>query len=291
MLLGNGARYSCSNPMRVMGGATSGLSANRASWHQLGARLNAYAGEGSINPTSGVPAGYRHPAAFLPSRTSGGLSSFLEVTGDGNVATAGLAGGRSADASLAGAGDITVANLALVVSAVAALAGSGDLSAGIIGKLEAAADLAGSGDLVGALGSLAEMVATIIGSGGAEGTLTGRASMSADIVVTGDVLNTANVAAAVWDAVAGAYNTPGSMGEKLNDAGSASNPWTEVIESGYTAAEILRLLASVAAGKTTVDDLGGGYATVTFRDLSDTKDRVVADMVNSERSDVTKDLT
>lgn len=35
------------------------------------------------------------------------------------------------------------------------------------------------------------------------------------------------------------------------DAGSGSNPWTEVIEAGYTAAEILRILAAHAAGSAT----------------------------------------
>ena len=39
--------------------------------------------------------------------------------------------------------------------------------------------------------------------------------------------------------------------KKLNDAGSGSNPWTEVIESGFTAAQILRLLAAHAAGAAT----------------------------------------
>ena len=46
-------------------------------------------------------------------------------------------------------------------------------------------------------------------------------------------------------------NTAGTMGEKLNDAGSGSSPWTEVIEASYTAAEILRILAAHAAGSAT----------------------------------------
>ena len=62
-----------------------------------------------------------------------------------------------------------------------------------------------------------------------------------------------------------------------------TDPWDSVIDSGYTAGEVMRLLASVAAGKTNIVDTGGGSATVTFRDLADTKDRVDADMVGSER--------
>jgi hypothetical protein len=41
--------------------------------------------------------------------------------------------------------------------------------------------------------------------------------MLAAINVTGDLLTTANVAAAVWAAIAAANNTAGSMGEQLNN--------------------------------------------------------------------------
>jgi hypothetical protein len=70
-----------------------------------------------------------------------------------------------------------------------------------------------------------------------------------------------------------------------------ASPWTETIESGYTAAEILRLLAAVAAGKTTITDLGGGLAEVVFRDVNDVKPRITADMTGSERTAVVVDGT
>ena len=61
-------------------------------------------------------------------------------------------------------------------------------------------------------------------------------------------LTVSGITNSVWNAAAAAYNASGTMGEKLNGAGSAGNPWTEVIEAGYSAAEILRLLAAHAAG-------------------------------------------
>jgi hypothetical protein len=67
--------------------------------------------------------------------------------------------------------------------------------------------------------------------------------------------------------------------------------WAEIIEAGYSSSDVLRLLSSIAAGKTNIVDNGGGSATVTFRDLADTKDRVDADMVGSERHSVALDLT
>lgn len=62
------------------------------------------------------------------------------------------------------------------------------------------------------------------------------------------------------------------------------------IDGTFTMKDVLKVLVAVAAGKTNIVDLGGGSATVEFRDLSDTKNTVVADMINSERTDLTFDL-
>jgi hypothetical protein len=111
--------------------------------------------------------------------------------------------------------------------------------------------------------------------------------MEIDIVVTGAGLSTANVGQAVWAALAAANNNAGTMGEKLNDAGSASNPWTEIIESGYTAAEILRLLAAHAAGEAT----GLEGATPVFKSLDGSKDRIVGTYAAGERGITDLDAT
>ena len=64
---------------------------------------------------------------------------------------------------------------------------------------------------------------------------------------------------------------------------SESGPATQIVES------VVRILAAVAAGQTTIVDNGGGTATVTFRDVNDTKDRVVAEMTGSEHVSLTLD--
>jgi hypothetical protein len=115
--------------------------------------------------------------------------------------------------------------------------------------------------------------------------LKGNLSLEGHITPFTD-LSPENLASAVWSALAASNNLAGTMGEKLNDAGSASNPWTEVIESGYTAAEILRLLAAVAVGETAI---GTGPTVVTFTGLDGTTDRVIANMTDSERTSVTLD--
>ena len=81
----------------------------------------------------------------------------------------------------------------------------------------------------------------------------------------------------------------GSIDEKLNLI--PTNPMldTTVIETGYTVIQTLKLILSILVGKTTITDLGGGLATVKFRDINDAKDRVTASMTGSERTNITVD--
>jgi hypothetical protein len=65
--------------------------------------------------------------------------------------------------------------------------------------------------------------------------------------------------------------------------GSTTNMWEQVIEDGYTAEQIMRMLASVMAGKSSIVDNGNGTATIVFRDLNDTVDRVTTEVVGSSR--------
>jgi hypothetical protein len=94
-------------------------------------------------------------------------------------------------------------------------------------------------------------------------------TLAANITSAGNVLDSTNVGPAVWGSLAALNNIAGTMGEKLNDAGSGSNPWTEVIESGYTAAEILRIITAYAAGAVT-----GGPGSPAFKSLDGSKTRI-----------------
>ena len=58
------------------------------------------------------------------------------------------------------------------------------------------------------------------------------------------------------------------------------------IEGDYSMRDILKILSAVAAGKTSITDLGSGNATVVFRDINDTEARVNASMSGSERNSV-----
>jgi len=76
----------------------------------------------------------------------------------------------------------------------------------------------------------------------------------------------------------------------FTSGGGSTNVWEQEIEAGYTAEQIFRIISSVMAGKSIITDNGNGTATVKFRDLNDTVDRVTAEMDGSERVNVDLDL-
>lgn len=251
-LIGNYAMLN-KTPGRWLGGSSQ--SADRSNWSTPGSVRNIWVGWAGLNARIAHPGGYNPEYSQVDAPKSGGIASTIFIAGSGGVSAGNLAGGRNGVGPLTGTGDITNAACGLILSAVAALTGSGDLTGDMLATLQAVADLAGTGDLVGALGALAGLAAALAGTGDASVTARADGELGASLNVTGDLLSTGNVGEAVWSYLA---------------------------EGDYTAAGILRILASVAAGKTNI-----AGSTVTFRDLSDVADRVVAAMTGSERTTVT----
>ncbi len=232
------------------------------------------------------PTGTNPPYSLVMGDRGSLLVSSNTTNGDGEI-TPGLAMGRAIAADLEGTGTISAANLSLIIQlACSDLIGTGALTASMSGLVQMASTMAGTGQLTAALQLLAFVVSNMSGTGAITATLRGTASLEADITPF-TTLSPENLAASVWNSLAASFNSVGTMGEKMNDAGSAANPWTEVIESGYTAAEILRILAAVAAGKSS-----GQPTNPVFRDLGDTKDRVSGTVDSSgNRTSVTVDET
>lgn len=214
------------------------------------------------------PTGTNPPYTLVMGDKGALLSSSNTTNGVGTLA-GNAAMGRAIASDLSGSGTISSANLSLIIQlACSDLNGSGTLSASMSGLVQLASSLAGSGSLTASLQLLAFITSNLTGTGSITAGLRGTATLEADITPF-TTLSPENLAASVWNSVAASYNSVGTMGEKMNDAGSASNPWTEVIESGYTAAEILRILSSVIAGKSS-----GQNTAPVYRDLGDTKNRV-----------------
>ena len=237
------------------------------------------------------PTGTNIPYSIIMGDSGALLSATNQLEGVGSQVS-GLSMGINILSSLTGSGTISAANLSLITQLAATLSGSGTITvASLVGITSLASSISSTGSLTAGLNVVAFMNSALAGTSSVTAALRGTLSMEAHIYVNQSEETVQQIVDGVWNALAASYNATGTMGEKMNDAGSASNPWTEVLEGAYTAGEMLKLLTAVAAGKSTIVDLGGGLATVTFRDINDTVDRVQADMTDSERTSVTLNLT
>ena len=264
MLLGNYNIFN-NNPGRAVGGVTDPVNKFKEGSFCLFYHVNEMAqdtgtGLGKtlvILNKSAFNNGYNPPYSYVPAMKPGGMAATGTIVGSGTLAGS-LAMGLNCAANVTGTGTLE-GNLSVITSLASALTGSGTLVGALVTTSSFAASLTGSGSLAGKLGMLVGLSASLTGSGTLVGNLKRLASLEATISSSTE-LSPENLANAVLNAV---------------------------VEGGYTVEDILKLLSAVAAGKTTIIDLGGGDATVTFRDIEDTRNAVVADMTGSERTTVT----
>jgi hypothetical protein len=275
-LIGNGSNLHKS-PGRFLSGPT--LSIDRGNFNKSGMNRNKYL---SLDKKNAVPSGYSPGYSYVIAQNSGGLASYKEL--ESSISnTALLVSGINVSADLDGAISITQAQLDQIIALVASISASiSTTDAQLAAVANLIASISASMSVTDAqLGAIVGLIASMTASISVSANNFATAELEADISSQTE-LSPGALAASLWNAVASDYNTSGTMGEKLNDAGSASNPWTEVIESGYTAEEVLRILLAVAAGKT---DING--TTVTFRNVADDANRVTATMTGSERTSIT----
>jgi len=116
--------------------------------------------------------------------------------------------------------------------------------------------------------------------------LTAEQNVSLDIM-PGAITLDATVTAGTFYVRGVGTLTDNSTATLVNTDGLADTTvWEHVIEPGFTAEEMLRLVASSAAGKLA----GADTTNVTIRDLGDTKDRITATVdANGNRTAVTHD--
>lgn len=209
--------------------------------------------------TSSVPDGYAMHGTTTPPYTAGGMSSWqrgsVTLTGTGALIQGGPMTGTGTVATLTGE-----AGLSLVVSlegtaVVATLTGTGlvlSLTIGLNG--EGSWALSGDGAVLALLVPMTGTgtVATLDGTGT---DLRGRLSLQGE-----------------W--------TPFTA---LSPEGLAAAVWSSVLESGYTAEQLVRLIVAVSAGKLS----GVDTSTPAFRDLADTVTRLSATTDSTGRTTVT----
>jgi len=288
-LLGN---YSVLNksPLRFFGGSTTSVEVQvRSNFDKSGPRRNRFYQDYGTTAIKGysVPEGAYPHVAFLLAQTSGSLSAHSTADISAIVGGYGIMG-------VAAEGSISV--VVTVANADGQLISSGTGSVDLlitVGNATLIASLNGTGSSAttvttnnALLGALASVIASSLNS--VSGSLTSYAigQMIGSNHIGSD-LNETSIAYAVWNSGASVFNAGGTMGEKLNGAGSAGNPWTQVIDSGLTAAQVMKIILAVQTGKSTIVDHGGGSATVVFKNKDGTENVVTADMTSSARTTVT----
>ena len=212
-----------------------------------------YASEVDSQPTGTQP-----PHSILLALKGGSLSSYGKISGAGDL-VAHLISGKACTAALTGSGTISAAGLSLIVQLSATLAGAGLITQATMQAISSlSATLSGSGTITEAqLGAIIQLAATLNGSGTLAATLRGIASLSGSIEI--------------------AQTTGISVSDILGGQ----------IESGFSLQDALRLILSSTAGKVS----GAETTTITFRNVTDDKDRIIATVdSNGNRTAITYDV-
>jgi hypothetical protein len=213
-----------------------------------------------VSPTASIPEGSFESRACILAPLVGGAMSAGNSTADSAITAAAA---LIAGAPISGAATLTLAESGASLSLVIALSGEATLT----------------------LTTADAVLSLTIGLGGeATWTLTPGLSMIVPVAGSGvlSVSGTADLKGLL------AMSGESSSFTELSPESLARAVWSEVIEHGYTAEQLVRLLAALAAGKSS----GFGTATATFRDLADSKARLTATLDGSgNRTAVTVDPT
>lgn len=213
-----------------------------------------------------------------------GLGVIVSSLTSSNTLNVNISGAVNLAADLVSVGDLNGA-LGAIIGILADLNGSGELNGNVGSALNAVATLANGGDLVGAIIGSVQMVSSIVGSNSVVSNIIGTWNMQSDITSTStlvsslgaianlvsELINTSSLsisqgalptnieaditsaselspqslAAAVWNSIAASFNSAGTMGNKLNSASAAGDPWGAILPSTYVSGEAGYILAQI----------------------------------------------
>ena len=224
-------------------------------------KAGAISSRNKMNGSGSVTANTSYGVAILAALTgSGRVSSALPgigiailaaITGSGRVSSATPGTGIAIYSDMTGSGGVSSAVAALISQIRASIAGTGGInSPHILAYLNALAHITGMGEVTEAdLAGIGKLLSDISGEGYIEPTLTAKGELSAAIKSYG-TLTPEGIRDMVWQAAATSFDDEGTMGKKLNDAGTASNPWDTVFGT-MTAGEMFEAIFKLTHNKVT----------------------------------------
>jgi hypothetical protein len=263
-------------PLRQIGGSPGTF---RAMWSR-GDRLNQSVGQGISSKLAGIPSGHLAPSSWVLPYKPGAMSSFTQCVVTLTPGTLNLAAGINLDGTSTFTFAVGPSDGQLVASAIGSTSITFSAAANLAGALSAAGSTSFSFTVNNAtLGAIVDAVGAALVQVSASANIRATGNLSGDITPFTE-LSPQSLSAAVWEALASAYNTPGSMGELLNSAGSAADPLLGVVEGGLTLRDVMRLLLAVNAG----DATGLESGAMVFKSQDGTTDRVEATYSSGART-------
>lgn len=242
--------------------------------------MNQSVGEGIPSKLAGIPSGHLAPSSWVLPYKPGAMSSFTQCVVTVTPGALNLAAGVNISGDTTVTITVNPADGQLIVSAV----GSTSITFNLAGDLAGALSASGSAAITFTVDN-ATLGATVDAIGAALVQFSNSATIRATGNLSGDItpfteLSPQSLSAAVWEALASAYNTPGSMGELLNSAGAAADPLLGIVEGPLTLRDVLRILLAVNAG----DATGLEGASMVFKSQDGTVDRVEASYASGART-------
>lgn len=177
-----------------------------------------------VTNRNSIPAGARHPLAWKPPTKAGGLASHNNAKGAA-TATLALVSGRNISGAAAGTSTAS-ATAQLVVSMSGTAAGSATATGNLQAALGMSGNAAGSSTATATISAIGWVSGTAVGTSTASLTSYAVGHLSGSITPFTE-LSPESLAGAVWSALAAQNNETGTMGEKLNSAGGAADPWSD----------------------------------------------------------------
>ena len=206
-------------PLRHRGGAT--LAMEYPDSNKSGLRNIYMSDNAGISKSAAIPNGALANGAWILPQKNGGISAYTSVFGLSDIIANGALG-LNTSSTLTGVGDASAIGQ-LIVSAIATITASGTVSANVVALLNTSATLASSGDLNGSITALGNAVANLAGTSSLTETLIATGKLEANITPFTE-LSPQNLASAVWSEQYASYNTAGTFGKLLQDAGGGSSP-------------------------------------------------------------------
>jgi hypothetical protein len=194
-----------------------------------------------VTASGGVQQASLAGAVFLYCTASGQSGSDIDISANVGISATvsgqsgnniSIAGGIGMIGTISGTSSVDASGM-LVAPMGAVIDGEGNVTnAPLIGAFKCMAVINGQGTFTADASAIGHLLADINAGAGIDADIMAKAFLGADVYVNVSQATVKATVDALWGADATRYNESGTMGNKVNAAGTAGDPWTADL-SGY----------------------------------------------------------